>query len=241
MLLDKYHMGRDVIAKFTKEPPYAWIVPQDQWDPPTAARFMSKMQLLGTEVYAAEKPFTADGVSYGEGTWIIPMQQPFAYFVKNVFEEQSYPDLTKYPDLWEGLVSPTTFKDSYLPPYDIGGWTLPYQMGIKSLPVNSVLDVPMRTGREGRGRPGEGGQGRGWNALDLAEGQQQLHGRQPDPQGRRRGGAGARGVHGRRRELPGRHLRRDAAGDARRAVRHDLARSWEWRSAPAARPRSRGS
>jgi hypothetical protein len=133
-----------VIAKFTKEPPYAWIVPQEQWDPPTAALLLGRMQMLGTEVFAAEKPFTADGVAYGAGTWIIPMQQPFAYFVKNVFEEQSYPDLTKYPDLWEGLVSPTTFKDAYLPPYDIGGWTLPYQMGVKSLPVNSVLDVPMR-------------------------------------------------------------------------------------------------
>ncbi len=143
LLLDKYHMGKDVIAKFTKEPPYAWVLPQDQWDPPTAALLLSKMQLLGIEVYAAEKPFTADGVAYGAGTWVIPMQQPFAYFVKNVFEEQSYPDLTKYPDLWEGLVSPTAFKDAYLPPYDIGGWTLPYQMGVKSLPVNSPLNASL--------------------------------------------------------------------------------------------------
>ena len=59
------------------------------------------------------------------------MSQPFALFVKNLFEEQVYPDLTKYPDAWQGLVSPQKFKDAYLPPYDMAGWTLPYQMGVK--------------------------------------------------------------------------------------------------------------
>ena len=36
LLFDRYQMGRDTIARFKKEPPYAWIVPQEQWDLPTA-------------------------------------------------------------------------------------------------------------------------------------------------------------------------------------------------------------
>ena len=36
LLYDKYQMGRDIIGRFEKEPPYAWIIPQDQWDAPTA-------------------------------------------------------------------------------------------------------------------------------------------------------------------------------------------------------------
>ncbi|MBE3072253.1 MAG: hypothetical protein IMZ67_04695 [Acidobacteria bacterium] len=71
------------------------------------------------------------------------MAQPFALFAKSMLEEQQYPDLTKYPDAWQGLVSPQKFKDAYLPPYDMAGWTLPYQMGVKALAANSPLDVPM--------------------------------------------------------------------------------------------------
>jgi len=58
------------------------------------------------------------------------MTQPFALFIKNIFEEQDYPDLTKYPHAWQGLVRIQKFPDAYLPPYDMAGWTLPYQMGV---------------------------------------------------------------------------------------------------------------
>jgi hypothetical protein len=143
LLYDKYRAGTDVIARFRKEPPYAWIVPKDQWDPPTAALLLNNMKLLGVEVYQADKAFAGDGISYPAGTWIIPMAQPFGLFVKNLFEEQRYPDLTKYPDAWQGLVSPQKFKDAYLPPYDIAGWTLPYQMGVKARPAMRPVEVPM--------------------------------------------------------------------------------------------------
>jgi hypothetical protein len=124
LLYDKYQMGRDTVARFKKEPPYAWIVPQQQWDPPTAALMLSKLNKLGIDVYKADKAFTSDGISYAAGTWVIPMAQPFALFAKTMLEEQTYPDLTKYPDAWEGLVSPQRFRDAYLPPYDMAGWTL---------------------------------------------------------------------------------------------------------------------
>jgi len=140
-LYSKYQMGRDNIARFRKEPPYAWIIPKAQWDTPTAARLLNKMIFAGIDVYKAEKPFISDGISYPAGTWILPMNQPFALFVKAVFEEQAYPDLTKYPTLWQGIVRPQNFPDAYLPPYDMAGWTLPYQMGVKVLAANTPLEV----------------------------------------------------------------------------------------------------
>ncbi len=143
LLYDKYQMGRDTAARFKTEPPYAWIVPQQQADPPTAALMLEKMRRLGIEVYKADKDFTADGIGYKAGTWVVPMTQPFALFAKAMFEEQRYPDLTKYPDAWEGLVSPQQFKDAYLPPYDMAGWTLPYQFNVKTKAVNSLFDVPL--------------------------------------------------------------------------------------------------
>jgi len=40
-------------------------------------------------------------------------------------------------------VNPQKFKEAYLPPYDIAGWTLPYQMGVKVRAANTLLDLPM--------------------------------------------------------------------------------------------------
>jgi len=143
LLYNKYKMGKDVITRFQNEPPYAWIIPQTQWDLPTAALLLNKMMLLGIDVYKAEKSFVSDGISYPAGTWVIPMTQAFALFVKAVFEEQNYPDLTKYPALWQGLVRPQIFPGAYLPPYDMAGWTLPYQMGVKISVANTPLEASL--------------------------------------------------------------------------------------------------
>jgi hypothetical protein len=142
-LFGKYKMGKDTAARFAKEPPYAWVIPREQWDPPTAALLVEKMLLQGIKVCQAAAPFTADGLSYPAGTWVIPMNQPFARFVKAVFEEQSYPDLTKYPDLWQGIVAPRKSPNAYLPPYDLAGWSLPFQMGVKATRVNTPLQASL--------------------------------------------------------------------------------------------------
>ena len=140
-LYNKYQMGRDVISRFETEAPYAWIIPVEQRDTPTASVLLNKLMMLGIEVYKAEKPFDCDGISYPQGTWVIPMNQPFSLFVKTLFEEQNYPDLLKYPSAWEGLVRPQKFPDAYLPPYDMPGWTLPYQMGVKVNMAHSPLEA----------------------------------------------------------------------------------------------------
>jgi len=141
LLFDKYKMGKDTIERFKKEPPHAWIIPREQWDLPTTALFLEKMQLLAIDVYESRDSFTSDGIQYPQGTWVIPMTQPFALFIKNIFEEQEYPDLAKYPHAWEGLVGPQEFPDAYLPPYDMAGWTLPHQMGVHVRAAQSPLEV----------------------------------------------------------------------------------------------------
>lgn len=142
-LYDRYQMGRDTIAKFKKEPPYAWIIPQDQWDLPVAARLLDNLVFSGIEVYKAKESFVSAGITYPAGTWVIPMNQPFSRFVKAIFDEQEYPDLAKYPTLWQGIVRPQSFPDAYLPPYDMAGWTLPLQMGVKVSAANAPLEAKL--------------------------------------------------------------------------------------------------
>jgi hypothetical protein len=148
LLYNKYRMGKDVIDRFRKEPPYAWIIPAQQADPQTVSLLLNRMILLGIDVYRSLEPFTCDGLTYPEGTYIIPMTQPFALFIKNVFEEQKYPDLRKYPDLWQGLVRPIDFEGSPFESYDMMGWTLPYQFGADVRLANTPISPQMTKVKE---------------------------------------------------------------------------------------------
>jgi len=143
LLLDKFRMGRDTIEKFKKEPPYAWIIPEQQADPPSMALLLNRMILLGIDVYRAGQTFSVDGLSFPAGTYILPVSQANGLFLKNVFEEQRYPDLRKYPDLWQGLVRSRKFEGAPFEAYDLMGWTLPYQFGLKAHVAQSPVEAKM--------------------------------------------------------------------------------------------------
>jgi hypothetical protein len=143
LLFNKYKMATEVMARFEKEPPYAWILPRSQSDPGNLSLLINRMQLQGIEIYEAEEDFICDGISYPKGTLVIPMQQPFALFVKNMFEEQRYPDLRKYPDLWQGLVQSRKIEGAPIDSYDMMGWTLPYQFNLKVQAASTPVSVRM--------------------------------------------------------------------------------------------------
>ncbi len=144
LLYNKYRMGSDVIQRFTMEPPYAWIIPEKQRDPGNASLLLNRMILLGIEVYQSTESFACDGINYPSDTYVIPMNQPFALFIKNVFEEQRYPDLRKYPDLWQGLIDPKKFEGAPFESYDQMGWTLPYQFGVQVLAANTPVSPVLK-------------------------------------------------------------------------------------------------
>ena len=150
LLYNKFRMGSDTIERFRKEPPYAYILPADQADPGNLALLLNRMILLGIDVFKAEEGFTSDGIAYPPGTFILPLSQPFGLFLKNAFEEQKYPDLRKYPDLWQGLVASKAFEGAPFEAYDMMGWTLPYQFGLKSVAAQTPLDVKMSPQNEVR-------------------------------------------------------------------------------------------
>jgi hypothetical protein len=115
MTYNKYRAARDTIEHFEKEPPFAYRIPRQQHDAPTAALLMEKLMLQGIEVRQSSQP----------DEWVILMDQPFAGLVKELFEPQVYPTLTQRP-------------------YDVTGWTLPYQMGVEVHAVTMPLDAKFR-------------------------------------------------------------------------------------------------
>jgi hypothetical protein len=112
---NKYRAARDTIAKFTKDPPYAYQIPRAQHDAPTAALLLERLMLHGIDVHQSADP----------DAWVILMDQPFAGLVKELFEPQAYPTLSQRP-------------------YDVTGWTLPYQMGVEAHALTSPLTKQFR-------------------------------------------------------------------------------------------------
>jgi hypothetical protein len=132
LLYNRYQAGRDVIERFRKEPPFAYVIPQRQHDLPAAALLIEKLMLAGIEVHQASQSFRANGMEYPAGTWVILMDQPFAGLVKDLFEVQRYPTAANAGGGGADL------------PYDVTGWTLPIQMGVETAAVTSPVGADLR-------------------------------------------------------------------------------------------------
>src|SRR5437762_10768636 len=52
---------------------------------------------LEVEIEQAVGAFTADGVEYPKGSYVVRVAQPFGAFAKTMMEKQVYPDLREYP------------------------------------------------------------------------------------------------------------------------------------------------
>jgi hypothetical protein len=126
-LFDTYQMARDAVVQHGNE---TFLVPADQWDPGTTARMINVLRLGGVEVERATEAFSAGGRQYGAGTFVIRGAQPFEPYVKDLLTAQVYPDMRLYPG------GPPKR------PYDITGWTLPFQMGVTVDRVVDRVSVP---------------------------------------------------------------------------------------------------
>lgn len=129
LLYNRYQAGTQTIARYKKNPPYAYLVPQQQRDPVAAADLLKRFAFNGVRVEALARPAAYNGVTYPAGTWVIPMDQEFAQFVKQLMEPQDYPDLREFPG------GPPE------QPYDAAGWTLPYQMGVRVVEAREPLSA----------------------------------------------------------------------------------------------------
>lgn len=132
LLYNRYQAARDVMAQYREGPPYAFFIPQDQRDPVAAVEMLRRLAFNGIDVHALTDEVTVDGITHPAGSWAILMDQPNANFVRTLFAVQDYPDLREYP---EGPPDQ---------PYDVSGWTLPYQFDVRVVEVRSPISEAMR-------------------------------------------------------------------------------------------------
>jgi hypothetical protein len=132
VLYNRYQAGRDAIARYETEPPYAYIVPQSQRDPVAAAEMLRRLAFNGIRVSQLSRDARHDGLTYAAGTWVVPMNQEFAELARQLLDVQIYPDLREYPD------GPPE------QPYDAAGWTLHYMMGVRVVAALTPLSPEFR-------------------------------------------------------------------------------------------------
>lgn len=111
--------------------PYAYLVPAEQRDPGAAAEMLDILRFGLVEIEAALAPFSADGVTYPAGTFVIRLAQPCGSFAKTMLELQSYPDLREYPN------GPPKR------PYDMTAHALPLLLGVNTIAVRNRFEAQL--------------------------------------------------------------------------------------------------
>jgi hypothetical protein len=131
LLYNTYQIARENIARGENEAPYAFIVPRQQQDPAVAERFIRTLLKSNIRVFQLIHPARVGDTMFDKKSFVVPMAQPYRAFVKNIFENQHYPDIRK------------NLKAEPELPYDMAGWTLPLGMGVKTITINEPLKALM--------------------------------------------------------------------------------------------------
>jgi hypothetical protein len=112
--------------------PRGYVIPSDQPDFPTATEFVNALVKNGITCLRATAPFEAAGKSYPAGSYVVKTAQAFRPHIMDMFEPQDHPNDFAYPG------GPPNR------PYDITGWTLAMQMGVKYDRIPDGFDGPFQ-------------------------------------------------------------------------------------------------
>ena len=111
-------MGRRSVQLGATRAPYAFVIPRhDQHDPGAARRLLEVLRIGGVEMEA-----TPDA-------YLVRLAQPYRAHAKDLLEAQAFPKLEQWPG------GPPER------PYDVAGWTLSQQMGVRVVQVDTPLTV----------------------------------------------------------------------------------------------------
>src|SRR6187431_644409 len=84
VLLNRYRSGKRQIEQHRKDGPFAYVIPQNQRDTPTAVEMLRRLAFGGVRVSQASGPITVDGETFPAGTWVIPTDQEYIALAREV-------------------------------------------------------------------------------------------------------------------------------------------------------------
>ena len=119
------------------EPEYAVLIPAaGQQDQNEVIELVDKLRMAGVEVYRSRHEFKSNGLTWGEGTYVVPFTQVFARYAKDLLETQTYPD-----------ASQRAVSSAVDAPYDVSAWSLGMQFGVKTVFAHEPLPQDLELDR----------------------------------------------------------------------------------------------
>ena len=119
------------------EPEYAVLIPAaGQQDQNEVIELVDKLRTAGVEVYRSRHEFKSNGLTWGEGTYVVPFTQVFARYAKDLLETQTYPD-----------ASQRAVSSAVDAPYDVSAWSLGMQFGVKTVFAHDPLPEDLELDR----------------------------------------------------------------------------------------------
>ena len=110
--------------------PRGYVITPDQPDFPTAVKFVNALIKTGIEVRKATSDLRIGQTRYPAGSYVVKTDQAFGPHVLDMFEAQHHPNDFEYPG------------GPPIPPYDMTGWTLAWQMGVRYATLLDGFDAP---------------------------------------------------------------------------------------------------
>jgi hypothetical protein len=126
MLRNFYRKSWDSWQKGLTQPPYAFLIPQDQGDPARVAQMVGRLLGQQIEVSQAKNAIQLKDGTYAAGTYVVRLDQPYRNYAVDLLTPQHYP------------------KDGE-PPYDDVSWELPANYHLQAIPTSdpSIHDAAM--------------------------------------------------------------------------------------------------
>ncbi len=138
MLHNFYQKSWDSWQKGLTQPPYAFLIPEDQGDPARVAAMVGRLMGQHIEVSRSQRTIQVKEGSFPAGTYVVRLDQPYRNYAVDLLTPQHYP------------------KDGEAP-YDDVSWELPahYHLqaiatadaSIRGAALTQLTEVPHPTGR----------------------------------------------------------------------------------------------
>ena len=143
LLRSFYRKGFNSWRKGVEEPPYAFAIAQDQGDPMRVAQLVARLQSQHIEVQRANAAFTVQEGSFGVGTYLVRLDQPYRNYAVD-------------------LLSPQDFPKNGGEPYDDVSWELPAHYHVAAVAIadpaiKEVGALPLTETPQPRGKVGAEG------------------------------------------------------------------------------------
>ncbi len=138
MLHNFYKKSWDSWQKGLTQPPYAFLIPEDQGDPARVAAMVGRLMGQHIEVSRSQETIQVKEGSFPAGTYVVRLDQPYRNYAVDLLTPQHYP------------------KDGEAP-YDDVSWELPAHYHLQAIPtadasirgaaLTQLTEVPHPTGR----------------------------------------------------------------------------------------------